>query len=100
MLETIRLSLEDPPVVTPRSRAGKRQTELERHIESRHAIRSLYPTEIMNRVPALTYESQNSIETTLRCWELKRCARPQPQSANPGDRSEEKLFALALFDFR
>lgn len=92
LLETISLSLEDPPVVTPRPRAGNGQTELERHVEPRHSVSGLGPTEIMDRVPALTYELKNSIETTLRCGQLECCAWPQSLSANPGDRSEEKLF--------
>jgi hypothetical protein len=61
------------------------QSQLEGHIEARHAVARLYPREIMDRYWTSPQQTLNPFEPSLWTRDLNRSTGPKSERAQPGN---------------
>jgi hypothetical protein len=77
--------LEHEPFVLLMPAHPHRQSQLEGHVEPRHAAAKLYPRKIMDGNRAAPQQVLNPFEPPLRARDLNHPAGPQPEPAQPGN---------------
>lgn len=61
------------------------QSQLEGHVEARHAAAELYPREVMYRYRTSPQQVLNPFEPSLWARDLNHATGPQPEPAQPGN---------------
>jgi len=89
--------LEEEPLMggAPAS-GGDRESDLERHVESRSTVGELHTAEIVEGIAACRNEFENAIEPPRRTRDLQSRARPQPKRTETGDQGDEHLLVALI----
>ena len=84
-LQAIGPGLEHEPLVLLVSAHLDCQSQLEGHVEARHAVARLYAREIMDRYRTSPQQVLNPFEPSLWARDLNHATGPQPEAAQPGN---------------
>src|ERR1700730_2523355 len=81
---------------------GHAKSQLEWHIESwswRAFHIKFHPRKVMNRIPALLYQFEYSVQTSDSSWNLQCRPRHESQRANPTNVGEAKILKFTFVGY-